>query len=73
MADPNLHDDSIDVDVTQSLREIERQRTMRTIGVIVGLAAVLTIGIIFVVAAYSHESDAMREIKAAQPESAPAR
>jgi hypothetical protein len=67
MQDPN--DGSIDIDVTQSLREIQRQRTLRTIGVVVGLAAVLTIGIVVVIAAYSDESDAIRDIKAAHPES----
>lgn len=72
MSDLNPNDGSIDIDVTQSLREIERQRTMRTIGVVVGLAAVLTIGIVVVIAAYSDESEAIREIKAAQPESNPA-
>lgn len=72
MSDLNPNDGSIDIDVSQSLREIERQRTMRTIGVVVGLAAVLTIGIVVVIAAYSDESDAIREIKAAHPESNPA-
>lgn len=72
MGDFNPKDGSVDIDVTQSLREIERQRTLRTIGVVVGLAAVLTIGIVVVIAAYSDESEAIREIKAAQPESNPA-
>jgi len=72
MGDFNPNDGSIDIDVAQSLREIERQRTMRTIGVVVGLAAVLTIGIVVVIAAYADESDAIREIKAAHPESNPA-
>lgn len=72
MADPNFPNGSIDVDVDESLREIQKQRTMRTIGVVLGLAAVLAIGAILVVAAYSDESEAIRDIKAAQPESSPA-
>ena len=72
MGDLNPNDGSIDIDVSQSLREIERQRTMRTIGVVVGLAAALTIGIVVVIAAYSDESEAIREIKAAHPEAKPA-
>ena len=68
MANPNLPE-SIDIDVTQSLREIQRQRTLRTVGVVVGIAAVLAIGGILVVAAYSDESQAIRDIKAAQPDS----
>ncbi|HEU5075654.1 MAG TPA: hypothetical protein VFU02_15785 [Polyangiaceae bacterium] len=73
MSDLHPNDGSIDIDVAQSLREIERQRTIKTVGVVVGLAAVLTIGIVVVIAAYSDESDAVRDIKAAQPESNPAR
>lgn len=68
MVDPNLPE-SIDIDVTQSLREIQRQRTLRTVGVVVGITAVLAIGGILVVAAYSDESQAIRDIKAAQPDS----
>lgn len=73
MSDLHPNDGSIDVDVAQSLREIERQRTIKTVGVVVGLAAALTIGIVVVIAAYSDDSDAVRDIKAAQPESNPAR
>ncbi len=72
MADPNFPSGSIDVDVDESLREIQKQRTVRTIGVVLGLAAALVIGALLVVAAYSDESEAIRDIKAAQPESNPA-
>lgn len=71
MADPNLAGESIDVDVNESLREIQKQRTLRTIGVVVGLAAILTIGAILVIAAYGDESEAVRDIKAAHPEAIP--
>jgi len=72
VADPNFPSGSIDVDVDESLREIQKQRTVRTIGVVLGLAAALVIGALLVVAAYSDESEAIRDIKAAQPESNPA-
>ena len=70
MANPNLQGDLVDAEIAQSMRYIQRQRTLRTIAVVLGLAAVLGIGAIIVVAAYSDESDSIREIKAAHPESA---
>jgi predicted protein tyrosine phosphatase len=71
MANPNVPN-SIDVDLAQSLRQIERQRKTRMVLVLVGIAAALTIGSVLVIAAYADESEAVRDIKAAQPESTPA-
>ena len=70
MADPNLQSELVDAEIAQSVRYIQKQRTMRTVAVVVGLAALLGIGAVIVMAAYADESDAIRQIKAAQPESA---
>jgi hypothetical protein len=70
MADPNLQGELVDAEIAQSVRYIQKQRTMRIIAVVLGLAAVLGIGALVVMAAYSDESESIRQIKAAQPESA---
>lgn len=69
MADPNLQGELVDAEIAQSVRYIQKQRTMRTVAVIVGLAAVLGIGALIVMAAYSDESESIRQIKASHPES----
>ena len=69
MADPNLQGELVDAEIAQSVRYIQKQRTMRTVAVVVGLAAVLGIGALVVMAAYSDESESIRQIKAAHPES----
>jgi hypothetical protein len=62
--------DLVDAEIAASVRYIQKQRTLRTVGVVVGLAAVLGIGALIVMAAYADESESVRQIKAAQPESA---
>lgn len=68
MADPNLQGELVDAEIAQSMRYIQKQRTMRTVAVVLGLAAAIGIGAFIVMAAYSDESEAIRQIKAAQPD-----